>query len=186
MQFKSAIVFFLSVASVSLASVPAKRSVSTVLADVSTISSKVSTLDSLINAYPATGGTLAGALAIHNAAASTTTGLIPALATGTSDVTSTGPVGDADGATILSAVQAFEPTILDALTGIVAKKPSFVALPLGGVPALILQDLTNLKAGTAAFSNALIANAPASTTASATTLRDTILAAFDTAIAAYS
>lgn len=37
----------------------------------------------------------------------------------------TGPVGETDGQAILASVQAFEPTIYHALTGIVAKKPAF-------------------------------------------------------------
>lgn len=53
------------------------------------------------------------------------------------------------------------PVILDALTAIVAKKPAFQALPLGGVPALVKQDLGNLSASTEAFENALIASTPA-------------------------
>ena len=89
-------------------------------------------------------------------------------------------MSDADGTTLFNAVEAIAPIIEDALTGIVAKKPAFVgqyfnsflrsilyrtnviALPLGGVPALILQDLTFLNGNTTAFANALIANAPVS------------------------
>ncbi|KJA21575.1 hypothetical protein HYPSUDRAFT_187330 [Hypholoma sublateritium FD-334 SS-4] len=180
-QIKSTFVFLLFATSLSVAT-PHKRTVAKVEADIATISSSVKNLDDLITAYPATGGTLLGALNIHTAAVS----LISSLVTGTSDVTSTGPVSVADGTTIFNAVQAIAPTIGDALTGIVAKKSSFAALPIGGIPALILQDLTLLRGNTTAFSNALIANAPESLVAEDTTLKNNILAAFVPAIAAYS
>jgi hypothetical protein len=97
------------------------------------------------------------------------------------DVTATSQLSEADGRTILSSVEAIEPTILDALTNIVVKKPAFVrvyfsllagperlttslflqaALPIGGLPALILQDLKNLKTATVAFANGLVSIAP--------------------------
>lgn len=60
-------------------------------------------------------------------------------------------------------MEAFEPTILDALSQIVAKKPAFVALPVGGIPALILSDLQALSAATSSFETALIAAAPVCT-----------------------
>ena len=60
-QIKSAFVFLLSAASLAVAT-PHKRTVAQVEADIATISSKVTSLDSLINAYPSTGGTLLGAL----------------------------------------------------------------------------------------------------------------------------
>ncbi|KAJ7663631.1 hypothetical protein B0H17DRAFT_905184, partial [Mycena rosella] len=68
----------------------------------------------------------------------------------------TGALGETVGRIILSAVEAFEPTILDALTQIAAKQPVFAAFPIGGIPALILQDLQTLKTDTVAFANALI------------------------------
>ncbi|KAF9027866.1 hypothetical protein BDZ89DRAFT_951883 [Hymenopellis radicata] len=92
---------------------------------------------------------------------------------------------EADGTTILASVEAIEPTILHALTGIAAKQPAFAALPIGGIPALVLQDLQNLDAGTAAFADALIAKSPADLVAEANEIKSTIGDAFDTAIAAY-
>ncbi|KAJ6612514.1 hydrophobic surface binding protein [Mycena sp. CBHHK59/15] len=171
----------LSVAAVGLA-LSLKRDVATVEADIAKITTQVTTLDNAIEAYPLTGGTLLAALTIHTDA----TSLITTLNTATTDVTSTGAFGETDGRTILTSVEAIEPIILDALTNIVVKKPAFVALPIGGLPALILQDLKNLKTATVAFSAALIASAPADLTAESTAVQTNITNAFDPAITAYT
>ncbi|CAA7268665.1 unnamed protein product [Cyclocybe aegerita] len=174
-------VFLLSVVSATFAS-PLKRAVADVLEDIADISARVTNLDNLITAYPLTGGTLLAALNIHNSAVA----LITSLQSATEERIATGPVGVEDGTTILNAVAATEPTIQHALVEIVVKRPAFQALPIGGLPALILQDLNNLKTSTAAFSNSLIDNGPAELEADGIALRDGILAGFDTAIAAYS
>lgn len=70
------------------------------------------------------------------------------------------PVAESDADTILSDVEAFQPTIIDALKEIVIKKPIFDGLPLGGVSALVKQDLATLNTSTSAFEAALIAAAP--------------------------
>ncbi|KIK67846.1 hypothetical protein GYMLUDRAFT_36629 [Collybiopsis luxurians FD-317 M1] len=76
------------------------------------------------------------------------------------DRQNTGPVTDAQAQGILATVEGFEPTILDALTQIVAKKPGFYSLPLGGVSALVAQDLATLKTDTKSFENELVADTP--------------------------
>ncbi|KAJ7209810.1 hydrophobic surface binding protein A-domain-containing protein, partial [Mycena haematopus] len=120
-----------------------KRDPATVEADIVTISSQVTTLDNAIEAFPLTGGSLLNALGIHTDA----TNLVTTLNNAIVDVDATSPLSEDDGRTILSAVEAIEPIILDALTDIVVKKPAFVhlnflqaALPIGGLPALILVD----------------------------------------------
>lgn len=72
----------------------------------------------------------------------------------------TAPVAESDGETIIAAIQAFVPTIVDALTAIIAKKPSFDALLVAD--ALVSQDLIALNASTTAFEAALVAVAPVS------------------------
>ncbi|KAJ7101305.1 hydrophobic surface binding protein [Mycena belliarum] len=171
----------LSVATVSLALIVG-RDVAKVKADIATITTQVTTLDNAIQAFPLSGGSLLNALTIHN----TATGLITTLNGATTDVTSTGPLGEADGRAVLTSVEAIQPVILDALTNIVVKKPGFASLPIGGLPALILQDLKNLKTATSAFATALVANAPADLVEEAKTVQTTITNAFDPAIAAYS
>jgi len=157
--------------------------VADVLADISTIASQTSTLDKAITAFPATGGSLLNALAIHT----DSTNLVTSINKGTTDVNGVPkPVSEADGASILSAVQGFEPSILDSLTQIVIKKPAFQNLPLGGIPALVKQDLINLNASTFAFEAALIASAPADLVPTATSVKAAVDAAFASAIAAYS
>ncbi|KAJ3856849.1 hydrophobic surface binding protein [Lentinula lateritia] len=165
-----------------LAAVPLKRDVGTVEQDITNIASQVTALNSAIEAFPTTGGSLLSALAIHAQA----TALASALATAATDVAATPPFSDADGTTILSAVDGFEPTIVDALVGIVAKKPAFDALPLGGVSALVAQDLATLSTDTKDFENGLIANTPPDLLAQATPITSTIDAALATASAAYA
>ena len=70
------------------------------------------------------------------------------------------PIAESDADTIFSSVQAFVPTIVDALTAIIAKKPSFDALIVAD--SLVSQDLTALNASTSAFEAALVAAAPVS------------------------
>ncbi|KAK0212851.1 hydrophobic surface binding protein [Desarmillaria ectypa] len=180
-QIPTALVLLLSVVTASFALVT-KRTVAQVEADIANIATQVNALDNSIKAFPNTGGSLISALAIHSSA----TSLISTLQTATTDTTATAAFSENDGATILASVEAFEPTILDALTAIVAKRPAFQALPIGGIPALVLQDLHNLNSGTTAFSNALIANSPADLLDQANGIKSTIGNAFDTAIATYS
>ncbi|KAJ7274905.1 hydrophobic surface binding protein [Mycena rebaudengoi] len=163
-------------------STPLKRTVAQVEADLTNISNQVTALDNQINAFPNTGGSLAAALAIH----SSSTSLDTTLNSATTDVNNTGVVGEADGRTILNMIEAIEPKILDALTVIARKEPAFAALPIGGIPALILQDLKNLQTATIAFSTALITNAPADLRSESQGVTNTINAAFNSAIAAYS
>ncbi|KAJ7663635.1 hydrophobic surface binding protein [Mycena rosella] len=176
----SRLIFLLSLFAAAFAT-PAKRTVVEVEADITSISTQVTTLDNAIKAFPATGGSLVAALTIHTDA----TSLETTLNQGTSDLKATGALGETVGRIILSAVEAFEPIILDALTQIAAKQPAFAALPIGGIPALILQDLQTLKTDTVAFANALIADLPADLKAEATTLANNITNGFNTAIAAY-
>ncbi|CAK5272292.1 unnamed protein product [Mycena citricolor] len=158
-----------------------KRTVAAVESDIATISSQVNTLDTDVKAFPTSGGTLLQALTIHSAATTLGTTLTK------SNTDAAGlTFSESDASTILSSVQAFEPTILDALSGIVARKAAFNALPVGGIPALVLQDLKNLNASTIAFANALIAAAPADIKATATALEQSIASPFASAIAAYS
>jgi Hydrophobic surface binding protein A len=67
---------------------------------------------------------------------------------------STGALRDADATTILHSLQAIQPTIVDALNAIVAKMPAFQGLPIGGVTALVKQDIGNLNSNTTVRCNA--------------------------------
>ncbi|KAJ7752474.1 hydrophobic surface binding protein [Mycena maculata] len=178
MVYFSRLFLSLSLVAASLAA-PAKRTVAQVEADIATISSQVTALDNDINGFPASG--LLGALDIHSAAGTLETALDQA----TSDVTATGPLDEADGTTILNAVEAIEPTIINALTSISTKQADFAAEPISGLSALVLVDLQTLQTDTDGFGNALIANAPADLVATAQTILANINAAFSTAIAAY-
>ncbi|KAF9445147.1 hypothetical protein P691DRAFT_735440 [Macrolepiota fuliginosa MF-IS2] len=178
MQFKS-FLYLASVLAVSLASTP-----QTVLSDLTALQSSITTLDNAINAFPNTGGSLVAALAIHTDAQNTETAL--GQTTTDAQALSPSPVSVADGTSIINEVNVIRPIIEDALTAIVAKKPAFDALPLGGVSALVLQDLQALSADTQTLATALIAATPASLQSQANSLANEIESAFATAIAAYS
>ncbi|PPR05308.1 hypothetical protein CVT26_011567 [Gymnopilus dilepis] len=178
MRFQATLALLASLSLSSLAS-----TVADVEADLQNIATQTTTLDNAINAFPNTGGSLLNALAIHNDAVN----LGSAIDKGTSDVNGAPkPFSEADGTTVLQAVQAIEPTILDTLTVIVQKKAAFQGLPIGGIPALVLQDLQNLNASTFKFEAALISAAPTDLIPTATTIESAINSAFATAIAAYS
>ncbi|KAK1230748.1 hypothetical protein PQX77_006154 [Marasmius sp. AFHP31] len=174
--------FFVVLSAASALATPFKRDVATVKADIAAISTQVTALDTAITNYPNPGGTLAQALAIHNSAVA----LDNSVKKGTTDTQATAAFSEADGQSILASVQALVPTIQHALQQIVAKKPAFDALPVGGIPALVLQDLRNLNTDTGAFADALIAKSPADLVTQANQIKTTIANAFATAIAAYS
>ncbi|PPQ69844.1 hypothetical protein CVT24_003183 [Panaeolus cyanescens] len=181
MKFSTGLLTVLSLTAVAFSN-PVKRDVDQVKADVADISTKVVSLDNAIAAFPLTGGTLLAALGIHNSAVALNT----ALQSATTNVIAAGVLGEADGLEVLNTVAGFAPNIDNALVGIVEKKPAFAALPIGGLPALIHQDLNNLKASTDGYATALVDNAPDVLKDQAGDLRDAALAGFDPAIAAYA
>ncbi|KAG5650590.1 hypothetical protein H0H81_011708 [Sphagnurus paluster] len=157
---------------------------SDILADVATINTQLNNLNNAIAAFTIPGGTLGTALAIHTNAVTLGTSLNKA----TTDTlaVSPNPLADADGRSILTAVEALENTIYSCLNGIVARKAAFTALPIGGIVTLVKQDLSNLNNSTASLEVALIGTAPASLVAEATALQSRINAAFAVAIQAYA
>ncbi|KAH9478054.1 hypothetical protein JR316_0010291 [Psilocybe cubensis] len=179
MKFQSSFFVLASLLSVGLATTTAD-----VEADIASITSQTKALDAAIIAFPNTGGSLVNALAIHTDAVN----LGSAIDKGTTDVNAVTPkpVSEADGNTILAAVQALEPIIIDTVTQIVNKKPAFQALPIGGIPALVKQDLINLNASTSKFEAALIGSAPSDLIPAATAIKTAVDAALASGIAAYS
>ncbi|KAJ6454217.1 hydrophobic surface binding protein [Mycena sanguinolenta] len=173
----------LSIIAIGLA-LSSKRDAGTIEADVATIASEVTTLDNAIEAFPLTGGTLLAALNIHSDAVALVN-LFWAQGVSMIDFASE-PLSEADCETILAAVEAIEPIILDALRDIIAKKPAFAALPIDGLTALILQDLENLEAATVDFTSALVDICPADLEPEEIQLSQNITAAFVPAIDAYS
>ncbi|KAF9558556.1 hydrophobic surface binding protein [Agrocybe pediades] len=177
MKFQSSLIVLASLLSAALSA-----TVANVIADVHNISSQITTFDNAINAFPNTGGSLVAALALHTDAVN----LRAAIDKGTSDVVSIPRrFSQADGTTILNIVKGFEPNLLDALKAIVAKKPAFQALPIGGITALFKQDLINLNDSTSKFETQLIASVPSNLVASVKAIKATIDAGFANAIAGY-
>ncbi|KAG6879062.1 hypothetical protein C0992_005409 [Termitomyces sp. T32_za158] len=110
-----------------------------------------------IDAFPVSGGDLISALLIHTNALNVDTTVVGT----TNDVNGAAcPVGESDGQAILADLQALLPTIQQSLTDLVARKAAFQALPLGGVPALVQQDLSTLSQDTNTLAAAFIACAP--------------------------
>ncbi|KAF5371891.1 hypothetical protein D9757_010587 [Collybiopsis confluens] len=153
-----------------------------VSADLNTIATHVSSLDTELKAFPTSGANIASALAIHAQA----TGLASALTTAAAAVSKAGPVTDAQAQQILTFVQGIEPTILDALHQLVAKKSGFVSLPISGASAIIAQDIAKVQTNAKDFENALIADAPPHLLPTAASMTSAIDAALASASAAYS
>ncbi|KAJ3570981.1 hypothetical protein NP233_g4047 [Leucocoprinus birnbaumii] len=176
MQFKS--VLFASLFAFAYAS-----TIQDVLNDLVTLKSTLVTLDNAINSFPDSGGSLADALAINDDAGA----VRDAIDATTPDAVNVDlPVSVDDANSVLAAIQDLQTNIDSALTGIVAKKPAFDALPVGGVSALVAQDLNDLNTSNSALEDALIAATPPEVLDAAEQTRSEIDAAFATAIAAYS
>ncbi|KAF8885357.1 hydrophobic surface binding protein A-domain-containing protein [Infundibulicybe gibba] len=169
MRFSTTLVFA-SLALTGFAAPNVKRTVAQVEADIAKISAQLTTLDNAIKAF-GTSKSLVQALAIHTDA----TTLVTDINTGTTDVKATAtPIAEADGQAILTAVGGLETPITTALNDITGQKANIAALPIGGIPALVCQDLKNLQTATAAFAASLVAAAPTDLKTQATTLANTI------------
>ncbi|KJA21565.1 hypothetical protein HYPSUDRAFT_216288 [Hypholoma sublateritium FD-334 SS-4] len=178
-SIKYSFVFLLSTASVVLATL------AQIELQLGFVSSNSTNLDNLLNAFPTTGASVAEALAIHSAAVS----FSASLSTMATITTENGPLlsQSVDASTLIfDDVLMCGNNLQNALFEIVVKKPSFTALPIGGLPALVLNDLDNLNASSIAFADSFIAVAPESLLPNATALKATVLSEFATAIAAYS
>ncbi|KAF5326736.1 hypothetical protein D9619_004688 [Psilocybe cf. subviscida] len=129
--------------------------VATVLGDINTICSDASALNTAIVAFPNTGGSLVGALTIHTYAVNVDT----AIRTTETDIKALTPlpISEADSEAICNALLACIGPILEtAFHNFVSKPPSaFTALPVGGLPALIKSDLTNVVTDLDALEDAL-------------------------------
>ncbi|KAF9041552.1 hydrophobic surface binding protein A-domain-containing protein [Panaeolus papilionaceus] len=176
MKFSSAFIVLSSVLA-ALAATPAQ-----VVTDLGGINSQTQTLDTNIKAITTTN--IAGALAVHTAAGN----LVTAINSATTDASSVtpSPVSETDGASILSAVQTLEPTIINTLSDLVAKKATIAAIPINGLIALVLQDLKNLNTATTALEGALLKLAPADLVPQSQTIVSAINNGLSSAIAAYS
>ncbi|KAF8879781.1 hydrophobic surface binding protein A-domain-containing protein [Gymnopilus junonius] len=157
---------------------------SDVIADIKLITSGATALDNAVNAFPTTGGTLQGALTIHTDAQSLSTTIVKA----TTDAknVSPKPFSASDASTVIKALQALEPVVTDVLKGVVVKKAALSALPIGGVVALVKQDLNLLSADTTALAAAVDAVMPADQVPAVTKIKNDVAAAFASAIAAYA
>jgi len=166
-------------------SAPVKRaSIATVEADLNNIATQVTALDSSLTAFAGTGATLQAALNINTASGTLDTALQTATSDVNADIAANCPPSESDATAIIAIVSGFTPTILDALTQIVTKKPTFVALPID-VTGLVLTDLSDLYSDSLLFEAALLSAAPADLQATGASLTCEINSAFATALAAY-
>ncbi|ESK80960.1 hydrophobic surface binding protein [Moniliophthora roreri MCA 2997] len=158
-----------------------KRTVDDVKADIGTILSQVNTLNNNIKAFPDSGGSLSGALAIHKGA----TNLSDSISKGTTDIKNTTTSSDEEAQSILDSIKSIKPTIISTLEGIAAKKSAFDSLPISGVFKIMKQDLESLATNTNAFAGALIDAALDNLKGQAQSIADTIKDAFDKAQAVF-
>ncbi|KAJ7276734.1 hydrophobic surface binding protein [Mycena rebaudengoi] len=163
-------------------STPLKRGVPEILADLEIFSKEVDKLATDVHAFPNTGGTLVAALIIHNDLVTMTATVNQA----TTDARSTGSISEVDGIAILNLLEDILRRLLDVLLELERKAPIFRALPLGGIPALLLQDLKTLQTAIIAFFNAIIADLPSDLESQAQTDTNTINTELNNVIAAYS
>lgn len=173
MQFFAKLTTLAAYVAVALAS-----TVANVESDLGSITTATQNLDSQIVAFPNSGGSLVAALGIHSSAVS----LGSTIDSTTTDVNvsiklchdlfypthyvpqnvTPQPIALSDAQAILSLVQTLEPIIEKTLTDITAKQAAFAGLPIGGIPALVLQDLENLSTSTQNLETALLAQTPVS------------------------
>ncbi|KAF9447558.1 hypothetical protein P691DRAFT_731241 [Macrolepiota fuliginosa MF-IS2] len=155
-----------------------------VLDGLAAVQSSAATLDNAINAFSNSGGSLPAALAIHSSVE--TTKSIIDKATGVAGAVNPRPVSVADWNLIYGIVNDINPIVKDALVVVAAQKPILDALPLDGVPGLVLQDLQNLYTSTVTLENALIGLTPSEMLDKANGAKSEIEAAFAAATAAFS
>ncbi|KAJ6492989.1 hydrophobic surface binding protein [Mycena sanguinolenta] len=156
---------------------PNKRTVAQIEADIAAISTQVTVLDNAIKASNPI-SSLYRTFMVNE--------VNWLLNIATIDMKNTGPMNEVDATTILNSMKAIQPVMIDWLTRIATEEPAFAALPIGGIPALVLQDLQNLKADMDGLATALISTVPADLKAEASTIQSELDAAFATAIAAFS
>ncbi|KAJ6554550.1 hypothetical protein B0H19DRAFT_1154019 [Mycena capillaripes] len=156
--------------------------------DISALTVDTNEYDSAINAFPASG--LVGALNIHNLAGIVESDIMVVA----SDTVPGGMSGspppweysETDSGAIVSVVKVWEADLQTALTQLVGKQPSFAALPIGGIPALILQDLKNLNADVTTMGNNLVNAVDPAFQANVSMVFSSLQGSFETAITAYS
>ncbi|KAJ7455497.1 hydrophobic surface binding protein [Mycena latifolia] len=157
-----------------------KRTVKQIESDIANISSLVTILCDDINGFPASG--LAGALSIHPDIEN----LITAFNTATSDIEATESISEADAQLILADVASILSFLENCTEQLITKRPNFAALPIGGLQALVLQDLESLKNAIDAFFRALNVSIPPDLAAQAGAIQTDSDSASAAAIAAFS
>ncbi|KAI0037160.1 hydrophobic surface binding protein A-domain-containing protein [Vararia minispora EC-137] len=173
--------FFSLIVALVVSAVPVKRNAATVETDIANINTQVNNLNTAINTFAAS-PTLVNGLAIHTGAAP----LESAVNTATSDTNASAAFTEAEGQTILTAIQSLATNVISTLSNLDGQHAKFAALPLAGSVQLVELDLQTLSSDTTAFENALIAKAPADLVPQANQVVSAISAAFSTAIATYA
>ncbi|KAF9255817.1 hypothetical protein L218DRAFT_991689 [Marasmius fiardii PR-910] len=151
---------------------PDKRDVAKIKANIATILSEITVLDSIIVAFPSTGGSPTATLTIHSLSGTLYTSFKQA----TTDTTNTPPFNEVEAQNTFASAPSNESAI----------KTAFHNLPIGGIAALILQDLRHLHLDSLALFDAKIARCPVDLLQKCNKIRLTIGPAFATAITAYS
>jgi len=172
MQLISAIIPLLFASTLSALPVTnTKRSVSTVLSDLTSISSDVATLTNDATSYT---GSLIQSLSL----AATVDSLESAITTATSDTTSSGTFSSTDSDSILAAITTLTPKIVTLLSDLDAKAS---VVSSAGYTSTVSSALTKLTTDTDALFVALKAAVDSEDATSLATLQATIDTAFATA-----
>ncbi|KAF8870132.1 hypothetical protein BD779DRAFT_1455962, partial [Infundibulicybe gibba] len=95
------------------------------------------------------------------------------------------PVTESEAQTVLAAVQAVEPEILDGLRRLVDCKPVLEGLPVPGATAITLRYVRKLQECTDRFAGALINSSPAGLTTQCNDIKNSVDEGFVGAIAAF-
>jgi len=179
-----------------------KGSVTTIDKHLTIIETQVADLNNALDAFSTSGASLETGLNIHNVVQILNNGIT----TATVDITTFGTVGLTDAVAILTHATRIQPSILTALAAVVAKKPTFDALPpFTSGSQLVKKELAKSDIPNASHANQLVKNnlvtlnknydelvaallrtAPSALVGQANAVKAEIDAAFATALDAYA
>ncbi|KAG6860688.1 hypothetical protein C0995_008601 [Termitomyces sp. Mi166 len=178
MQFKS--LFILASLAVS---VLAQTTVATVQDDINNkMGPAVNSFSAAVHGFSIFGGTVEQAMTIHTSAKI----LNNVIVNTTNDINSlSSQFSLADSQQIFGNLQALEPSFLQSVTGLIARKLAFEFLPLEDFPVLIEQDLEKMKTSADNFLDALTTHVPTSVQTPAGVMKSTVDSVFSIALDVY-
>ncbi|KAG6872604.1 hypothetical protein C0995_008586 [Termitomyces sp. Mi166 len=179
MQFKS-LFLLVSLAVPSLA----QTTVAQIENDIKiNIGSSLTNFSTTIQAFSIWGGTFNQAMAIHYSALN----FSYAISNTTADMNNiTSQFSYDDCLNIISNLEILEPTFLQSLADMVARRPALEALRLRGIPAIVKQDIATMKTSADTFMRAFTTHAPSSIDKAVATMKYTVDTVFAKVMVAYN